>query len=68
RPALAAADAGGGTRSAALRQQWSAAERVVAAAERRTGPAGHAERVYLTVCWLRRNEIDRAAEDEACRI
>lgn len=69
RPALAAADPGG-TPSAALRQLWAGAAAAVGSAahvlpELRT--LGAAERVYLAACWLRRTEIDRAAEEQPCR-
>lgn len=56
RPRLAASAPVGAYRSAALRRQWAAAEAVVTAAG---VAAGVAERVYLTACWLRREEIDR---------
>ncbi|MGH3760484.1 DUF6187 family protein [Actinophytocola sp.] len=68
RSRLAAADPGVAVRSAALRRLWSSALTAVTGA----GLAvGHAERVYLAACWLRRTEIDRAVidratEDEAC--
>jgi hypothetical protein len=55
RPRLAAAAPANEVRSAALRKLWAAAARTVTEAG-----AAHdrAEHVYLTACWLRRDEID----------
>ncbi len=60
RPALAAADPGAGVRSAALRRLWAAARDTVAGSGLLLG---HAERVYLAACWLRRTEIDTTEID-----
>lgn len=46
------------TRSAALRRLWSTAVDTVTAAD--VAP-GHAERVYLAACWVRKAEIDQLA-------
>jgi len=59
RPRLTAAAPAGGTRSAALRRLWASAVDTVTAAD---VASGHAERVYLAACWLRREEIDRVAQ------
>jgi Family of unknown function (DUF6187) len=59
RPYLAAADPEPGVRSAALRRLWEAALTAVGNAGL---SCGHAERVYLAACWLRRAEIDQAVE------
>ena len=57
RPRLAAAAPANEVRSAALRKLWAAAMRTVTDA----GVApGRAELVYLTACWLRRDEIDES--------
>jgi len=61
RPRLEAADPGTGIQSAALRRLWAAALDAVGTAD--LSP-GRAERVYLAACWLRRTEIDRAAEEQ----
>jgi Family of unknown function (DUF6187) len=61
RPYLEAADPDPGLRSAALRRLWAAALTAVGNAGL---TLGHAERVYLAACWLRRAEIDRAVEDD----
>jgi hypothetical protein len=66
REARGAADLGPGTRSAALRKLWEAAAGVLAAGaavapQLRTTSA--AERVYLTACWLRPEEITQIAEE-----
>ncbi len=58
RPHLAAVSAAVSTRSAALRKLWSAAVDTVADAG---VAAGHAERVYLAACWVRKDEIDKLA-------
>lgn len=55
RPALVSAQPGPGMPSAALRARWAEASAAVTAA---TGQRGQAEHVYLTACWLRRDEID----------
>jgi hypothetical protein len=47
--------------SASPRQAWAPAERAVGTVDPLT--TGPACRVYLTACWLRRNEIDRWVED-----
>jgi hypothetical protein len=58
RPALATAGHGTSV-SGSVRQAWTAAVRVVEAADTGTlGPAGHA---YLAACWLRRDGIDEVA-------
>jgi hypothetical protein len=59
RPRLTAAAPQDGTRSAALRRLWATAVDTVAAAD--VAP-GHAERVYLAACWVRKDEIDRVAQ------
>jgi hypothetical protein len=61
RPYLEAADPDPGIRSAALRRLWASA---LAAVGNAALTLGHAERVYLAACWLRRAEIDRAVEDD----
>lgn len=61
RPALSAGYPGG-TPSAAPRQAWAQAYRVVAAAG--AGKPGSATHAYLTACWLRRNEVDRRTNAE----
>jgi hypothetical protein len=55
-----------GPRSAALRRLWESAADTLAAhvgevPQLRT--AGAAERVYLTACWLRSEEITQIAEE-----
>jgi hypothetical protein len=57
-PRLSAAASGAGPRSAALRRLWAAAVDVVIAAD---VASGRADRVFLTACWLRENEIERIA-------
>ncbi len=61
RPRLAAADPQPGVRSAALRRLWASALTAVGNAGL---PCGHGERVFLAACWVRRAEIDEAAEDD----
>ncbi|HEX6354992.1 DUF6187 family protein [Actinophytocola sp.] len=59
-------DLGSGTRSAALRQLWESTARAVAAAGDefpQLSTNGAAERVYLTACWSRPEEITKIAEE-----
>jgi hypothetical protein len=61
-----AADIGPEWRSAALRQLWDATVRALAAgalAVPQLRTSGGAERVYLTACWLRPEEITEIAEE-----
>jgi Family of unknown function (DUF6187) len=63
---LAAANLDPGPRSAALRRLWkSAADAIAAGADAvpRLRTSGAAERVYLTACWLRPEEITRITEE-----
>lgn len=65
REGLFAADLGTGRRSA-LRQLWAAATHALdagAAVAPQLRTAGGAERVYLTACWLRPEEITEIAEE-----
>jgi hypothetical protein len=62
RPLLAAAAPADEFRSAALRKLWATAARTVTGAGVAHDRAGH---VYLTACWLRRDEIDGAADSAA---
>lgn len=59
RPLLTAAAPEDGTRTAALRRLWATAVDTVTAAD---AAQGHAERVYLAACWLRKDEIDKVAQ------
>ena len=62
RAGLAEVDPGPGTRTAALRRLWESTFEALAAAPRvRTTSA--AERVYLTACWLRPEEITQLTEE-----
>lgn len=61
RPGLVAAAPVAESRSAALRRLWSAAMDTVCAAG---VTHDRAERVYLTACWLRRDEIDELAKHD----
>jgi hypothetical protein len=58
-PRLTAAAPEDGTRTAALRKLWATAVDTVTAAD---AAHGHAERVYLAACWLRKAEIDQVAQ------
>lgn len=64
--AIAAADLELGHRSAGLRALWRSAATALAAGattDRRLSTASAAERVYLTACWLRPEEITTMTEE-----
>jgi hypothetical protein len=63
---IAAARLDHGPRSAALRRLWESAASALAAgaeSEPRLRTTGAAERVYLTACWLRPEEITQMTEE-----
>jgi len=63
RAGFAVAGLTGGPRSAALRRLWEDAAATLAASTDVAGlrTDGAAERVYLTACWLRRDEVTALA-------
>lgn len=64
--AITAGNMDPGPRSAALRRLWESAASALAAgavADERLRVAGAAERVYLTACWLRPEEITQMTEE-----
>lgn len=51
--------------SASLRQAWAQALHLLTAAE--LGETGPATDAYLAACWLRRDEVDRCADEQLAR-